>query len=173
MANKIFGVDMPAASLPLSGTETLSIMQDGVLSDCSAQDIADLGGGGGGGASWGSITGTLSDQSDLLAALNGKASQGYEVIIQATSFTATPGTHNGLSRYVRAGADVTFNSAQAYAVGQAYNIRATSAINLLQAGGFVLTPPAGGTLALSSGMSVQVIITGGSTADVIGQTVVA
>lgn len=48
MANKIFGVDMPPASIPLSGAETLSVMQGGVLSDCTTQDIADLGGGGGG-----------------------------------------------------------------------------------------------------------------------------
>lgn len=40
MANKIFGVDMPPATTPLTGLETLSIMQGGVLSDCTVQDIA-------------------------------------------------------------------------------------------------------------------------------------
>lgn len=40
MANKIFGVDMPPATLPLSGSETLSVMQGGILSDCTVQDIA-------------------------------------------------------------------------------------------------------------------------------------
>lgn len=45
MANKIFGVDMPPATLPLSGSETLSVMQGGFLSDCTVQDIADIGGG--------------------------------------------------------------------------------------------------------------------------------
>lgn len=38
--NKIFGVDMPPATLPLTGTETTSVMQGGTLVDCTVQDIA-------------------------------------------------------------------------------------------------------------------------------------
>jgi hypothetical protein len=38
------------------------------------QEVSGGGGGGGGPTSWGSITGTLSSQSDLQSALNGKAS---------------------------------------------------------------------------------------------------
>lgn len=38
----------------------------------TGQQIIDASGGGGGGASWGSITGTLSSQTDLQTALNGK-----------------------------------------------------------------------------------------------------
>lgn len=53
----------------LTGTETLEIVQGGANKQTTTQDIADLGGGGG---TWGSITGTLSDQTDLQTALNAK-----------------------------------------------------------------------------------------------------
>lgn len=42
MPIKQFGVDFPAASLPLDGTEALSIVQGGVTVDATTQDIADL-----------------------------------------------------------------------------------------------------------------------------------
>lgn len=61
--------ELAAATTPLSGTETLEIVQGGANKQTTAQDIADLGGGGG---AWGSITGTLSDQTDLQTALNAK-----------------------------------------------------------------------------------------------------
>lgn len=46
-------------------------------------DALEAGGGGGGGgpASWGAITGTLSDQTDLQTALNGKAATVHTHII--------------------------------------------------------------------------------------------
>lgn len=53
----------------LTGAEILEIVQGGVNKQTTTQDIANLGGGGG---TWGSITGTLSDQTDLQSALNGK-----------------------------------------------------------------------------------------------------
>lgn len=45
MGTKQFGVDFGAATTPLDGTETLSIVQGGVTVDATAQDIADLAGG--------------------------------------------------------------------------------------------------------------------------------
>jgi hypothetical protein len=42
MPTKVFGVDYPAATLPLDGTEGLSFMQGGVMVDATTQDIADL-----------------------------------------------------------------------------------------------------------------------------------
>lgn len=42
MPTKIFGVDFPAAALPLTGTETLSVQQGGVMVDVDAQEIANL-----------------------------------------------------------------------------------------------------------------------------------
>jgi hypothetical protein len=74
------------------GAKTIKKFQGGVAMDLSANDIragqwvflmydganmqmlSQLGNGGGAGGSWGSITGTLSNQSDLQTALNGLAS---------------------------------------------------------------------------------------------------
>jgi len=63
--------DLTAATTPLSGTEVVYLVQSGADVKATAQDIANLGGGGG--ASWGSITGTLSSQTDLNTALGLKA----------------------------------------------------------------------------------------------------
>ena len=45
MTTKKFGVDFTAATTPLAGTETLSVVQSGALKDVTVQDIADLGSG--------------------------------------------------------------------------------------------------------------------------------
>ena len=42
MPTKQFGVDFDAATTPLSGTETLSVVQGGVTVDCTTDDIAAL-----------------------------------------------------------------------------------------------------------------------------------
>lgn len=60
--------ELPVATAP-AGTELIEIVQGGVNKQTTAQDIADLGGGGG---TWGSITGTLSAQTDLQSALDAK-----------------------------------------------------------------------------------------------------
>jgi hypothetical protein len=61
----IEGLDAAAA---LTGAEIIGGSQGGSAVRMTAQDIADLGGGGG---TWGSITGTLSDQTDLYTYLRG------------------------------------------------------------------------------------------------------
>ena len=109
---------------------------------------------------------------DELAAGSGSAPTAYTIITEASAFTATPGTHDGLFRYIRAGGNVTFNSSQAYTAGMVFNIRATGAVTLVGAG-VTLTPPAGGTLGMTAGMSVQVVMTSSTAGDVIGQTVAA
>lgn len=96
----------------------------------------------------------------------------YTIVTEASAFTAQPGTHDGLLTLNLAGGDVTFSDSEAYAEGMAFNIRATSAIDLIE-DSVTLTPPAGGTLGMSSGMAVQVVFTGATTAVVIGQTVSA
>lgn len=53
----------------LTGAEILEVVQGGANKQTTTQDIADLGGGGG---TWGSITGTLSNQTDLQTALDAK-----------------------------------------------------------------------------------------------------
>ena len=97
---------------------------------------------------------------------------GYTIVTEASAFTATPGTHDGLTRYNRCGGDVTFDGSEPYTTGMVFNIRATASIELIE-DGVTLTPPAGGTLDLDSGMAVQVVMTSATTGDIIGQTVAA
>lgn len=113
-------------------------------------------------------SGVLADPSGS----GGGGAEAYTIITQGSAFTADPGTHDGLTRYIRAGGDVTFDNAEPYTSGMVFNIRATAGIDLVE-DGVTLTPPAGGTLELSAGMAVQVVMTGATTADVIGQTVAA
>lgn len=94
------------------------------------------------------------------------------IVTEASAFTAAPATHAGLSRYIRAGGDVTFDSAEGYMAGEVYNIRATAALELIE-DGVTLDPTYGGTLDLEAGMAVTVIMTSSTTADVIGLTVAA
>lgn len=58
---------LPAAGA-LDGSELVEAVQAGINVQTTTQDIADLGGGGG---TWGSITGTLSSQTDLYTYLRG------------------------------------------------------------------------------------------------------
>ena len=123
-------------------------------------------------STWGEIVGTLSDQTDLQTALDEKAGNAYSIVTEGSAFTANPGVHDGLTRYISAGGDVTFDSAEPYTAGMAFNIRATASIELIE-DGVTLTPPAGGTLELDSGMAVQVVMISATAGDVIGQTVAA
>lgn len=66
MAKKIS--ELPAATLPLGGTELVEIVQGGVSKKVARSDLAPSSGA----ASWGSITGTLASQTDLVAALDNK-----------------------------------------------------------------------------------------------------
>lgn len=80
MGNKRIS-ELPTGSTP-TGPELIEAVQGGVNVKLTAQEIADLGGGGGGGT-WGSITGTLSAQTDLQNALDSKAP------IASPTFTGT------------------------------------------------------------------------------------
>lgn len=123
-------------------------------------------------ATWGAIAGTLSDQTDLQAALDAKAARAYTLVTEAGAFTAEPGTHDGLSRLTLAGGNVTFDNAEPYTAGMTFPIRATAGIELIE-DGVTLTPPAGGTLEMDADMAAQVVMTGATTGIVIGQTVAA
>ncbi len=107
-----------------------------------------------------------------LVTSGGGGSETLSIITEASAFTATPGTHAGLSRYIRAGGDVTFDSVEGYGAGQVFNIRATAALSLVGSG-VTLTPTTGGTLELEAGMAVTVVMVTPTTADVIGLTVAA
>lgn len=102
----------------------------------------------------------------------GGGATAYTIVTEGSAFTADPGTHDGLTRLVLAGGDVTFDDTEPYTSGMTFNIRATAAIELIE-DNVTLTPPAGGTLDLDAGMAVQVVFTGATTAVVIGQTVVS
>lgn len=85
--NKIFGVDMPPATTPLSGTETLSIMQGGVLSDCTVQDIANRAP-----AATGDVAGPASSVNNRIAVFSGTSGKqiadGGETIAQVKAAAA-------------------------------------------------------------------------------------
>lgn len=79
----------------LTGGELVEVVQGGVNKQTTAQTIADLSGGGG---TWGSITGTLSDQTDVQSALDAKAAHtnsatsltdGAAITLTATKHTLT------------------------------------------------------------------------------------
>ena len=102
----------------------------------------------------------------------GGGSETVSIVTEASAFTATPATHAGLSRYIRAGGDVTFDDGEGYSAGQVFNIRATASLSLVGSG-VTLTPTTGGTLDLEAGMAVTVVMVTPTTADVIGLTVAA
>ena len=64
MATKVFGVDFDAATLPLAGTETLSVVQGGVLKDCTVSDVR-------GTAGTGDVVGPASATADAVALFDG------------------------------------------------------------------------------------------------------
>lgn len=68
--------ELPLATTPLAGTEELEIVQGGVNKRVASSNV------GGGGGTWGSITGTLSAQTDLQAALDANT------VVSATTSTA-------------------------------------------------------------------------------------
>jgi hypothetical protein len=101
------------ASGTLDGTEEVAIVQDGATVKTTTQYIADLASTSG--AVWGSITGTLSSQTDLNTALNGKVSKSdytpAHSILAQQSGTGSPtavtiGNNEILGRESGGGADI-------------------------------------------------------------------
>lgn len=86
MANQKIS-ELDPGSTPLSGNELVEIVQGGSNRRVTTQDVADLGGGGG---TWGSITGTLSSQTDLQSALDAKLGRAPLVQSVASAATVTP-----------------------------------------------------------------------------------
>lgn len=130
-------------------------------------------GGGGGGIPEAPSDGKLYGRKDAAwEEVPAGGSETLTIVTEASAFTAAPPTHAGLTRYIRAGGDVTFDSAEGYTAGQVFNIRATDALSLVGSG-VALTPTTGGTLDLEAGMAVTVVMVTPTTADVIGLTVAA
>lgn len=78
--------DLPAASA-LTGAKLAEIVQGGTNKKTTTQDIADLGAGGGGASNWGDLGGTLSDQTDLQAALDEKSDAIGTPVTGGTNYT--------------------------------------------------------------------------------------
>ena len=112
------------------------------------------------------------DGDQWISVVAGDGGGSLQVITEASAFTATPAAHAGLSRYIRAGGDVTFDAGEGYNAGHTFIIRATAAIELI-GDGVTLEPTYGGTLELEPGMGVQVVFTSSTEADVNGLTVPA
>lgn len=74
------GVEIPAG-------EWREVLNDGT-------NIVEIGGGSGGGGTWGGITGTLSDQTDLQSALDGKADDG-DIPTDLTDLGDFPASYTG------------------------------------------------------------------------------
>jgi hypothetical protein len=83
----------------LTGAELVEAVQGGLNVKTTTQDIADLAPDSGG--TWGSITGTLSSQADLQAALDAKAA------LASPTFTGTPSLPTGTTGITQSPGDNT------------------------------------------------------------------
>lgn len=113
-------------------------------------------------ATWGSITGSIDDNQDLVESLDA-----VSIVTESAPFDITPADHSGRRRLVLAGGDVTFDSGEAYAAGQVYNIYATAQLEILTSG-VTLTDVYGGTNSMSAGMAVSIVMTGAASGIVMG-----
>ena len=96
--------ELPDAGALTGGDELIPIVQDGDTVKTTVQDIADYAGSG---ATWGSITGTLSAQTDLNTALGDKVDKVTGKGLSANDFTSTLKTKlDG----IEAGAQVNVNA---------------------------------------------------------------
>ena len=134
-------------------------------------------GGGGGGGTWGSITGTLSSQTDLQSALDAKAASSHtHTASQITDFSEA--VDDEVATLLQAGTDVTVtynDAANTLTVGLGGNIpRLNAASNAFTGNveasrgsnnglsGFALSGGAGVVLSQSSGHTALMSVTGGN-----------
>lgn len=130
----------------------------------------------GGAPEWGDITGTLSDQTDLQAALDAKASaSGVPIITESTATRdMDPDDAGCYHRFTSTGAKTaTFDDGDSFTAAQEFHITNRSAsgnLTLTAAGSMTLNPPKGGTLVLEPGDTVTVKMVDTDEADVFGST---
>ena len=144
-----------SAAGALTGTELIETVQGGVNVQTTTQDIADLGGGGG---TWGSITGTLSSQTDLQNALNDKSDAGATVSAKVGAYTLLAAdltlVNAGATLIIDgdSSADLTvpLNATIAFPVGSFIGVRDFN--NVVATGGVTITGTNGG-LTVPSGMT--------------------
>lgn len=104
--------ELPLATTPLAGTEEQEIVQGGVNKRVAVSEV------GGNSGAWGSITGTLSDQTDLNSAL------GLKAALASPALTGTP-TVNGAGVAPGLVPAATTGTAVAFAVPQIYGTPAS------------------------------------------------
>mgnify|MGYP000452782853 CR=1 FL=1 len=104
------------ANLIVSSGGTLTIASGGSIVAASGSTVTGFGGGGGGGGTWGSITGTLSSQTDLNTALSLRAT------IASPTFTGTPAAPTAA-----ADTNTTQIATTAFVIAQSYLKSATAA----------------------------------------------
>jgi hypothetical protein len=104
--------------------------------------------------------------------VSGSSSSNITIISESSAYDVEPSTHSGIAKIINSAGSATFDSAQSYLEGQCYNIRATASISLIESG-VTLEPNSGGTLSMTSGMTVTVVMTSATTGFIIGQTVPA
>lgn len=143
------------ASATLVGDELVEIVQGGANVRTTTQDIADLGSGGGGGGTWGSITGTLSNQTDLQNALNLKldslitfSTQTGSYTLQASDLTSINAGDNLMIEMDVAGANnltVPLNATVAFPIGTQILVKQVGAglTTVVATGGVTITSSSG------------------------------
>ena len=93
-----------------------------------------------------------------------------------TSLDADDSNAGNYTRFTNAAAkDYTFDSAETYTVNAEYHGRNVGAgdLTLVEAGTFVINPPAGGSLVIPQGGTFTLKIVGAAEADLFGQVVAA
>ena len=146
--------ELPAAGA-LTGAELIETVQGGVNVQTTTQDIANLGGGGG---TWGTIGGTLANQTDLQNALNDKSDAGATISAKVGAYTLLAAdltlVNAGATLIIDgdSSADLTvpLNSSVAFPVGSFIGVRDFN--NVVATGGVTITGTSG-SLAIPSGMT--------------------
>lgn len=97
------------------------------------------------------------------------------VTSSAANVDATAANAGNYTRFTHAGPTYTFDDGEGYTVGAEYHGRyaGSGSLELLEAGGMTLNPPADGTLEIPAGGTFTVKIIAADEADVFGVTVAA
>lgn len=142
LPNKTLRTDGAGRIATVFGSDTDCVLVNGTAAACGS------GGGGGGGGTWGGITGTLSAQTDLNAALNAKANIASPALTGAPT-APTPSTGDASTRV----ATTAFVDASTASVVAGQNVTVT------QAGSTITVAADGAGGAMIAGMGVQVATT--------------
>lgn len=159
--------DVGAATAAQGAFADTAVQPGDLAAVATTGDVGDLDGFPGG------TTDFLRADGTFATPAGGGGSETFDLVTEASAFTADPATHSGRGVIILAGGDVTFATGQGYAAGQLYQVYATADIELVAGSGITLTPGALGTLAMTTGMAASVLMTSATAGVVIGQTVAA